>query len=332
MSAHWSRHDIALEELLLLSFEGATRRFREQGPALLVTPAVSHGGVDFFVVNMLSPVRSVFWAAPILRTVVTRHLVAGAELKSELLATLNSSVKRVSRGHKSVRTEWLRSLLDDLGSPRRGALVSLCEDVPSFKELGRRMSCVVDGESLDAFIRQQDAYLAELDTFAFFGADDRAVMLDAPEPPSLRGSFFSGISPIAYVGKGDLWEEVNQQLLAALKREIRQLEDGQSFSFQMEPARVVNPVVNFNLPPEKSWQRRCEACLLELLSCRARLIRLLQWPSHAANALSASAPTTEGIPALGDYGANLPFNASAELEAYLTEMTRRYPLMSAVLK
>ncbi len=256
---------------------------------------------------------------------MAHRLPADAALRAKVKTQLKPFLPaRGPASKKAGRTEWLRTFLEDLGEDR-GPARTLSAQPPSFKEQFRRLSCVLRNDAVAAFVQGQNSELGELGDFAFFGADERVLMLDSTEPASLRAAFFSGISPVAFIKQPDAWDALNQRLLAGMVAEIRALEAGAAYSFQIEPLRVVNPVLNFHLPPVAALRQRSEACLVQALACRARLVRLLGWPSHLASVLAALPVEDTGLPTLRDYQATAPYDAVAELQAYLSDMAMRFP-------
>jgi hypothetical protein len=330
----WHRHDVEFEDLLSLSFEAATERFRSQGPSIIVSRLAPEAGPDWCVANLLAPEGRVLWAAAAPQALASRRLPADATLRTQLKTELKASLQRLRRTHKDQpqRKEWLRALLEDLGEARGGPLETLCTLAPTFREIGRRRSCVLPAAAVGAFIDEQNRLLDELGGFAFYGVDERAIMLDALEPGSLRSAFLSGLSPLTFHGMPEAWDALNQRLLSALLSEIRSLEAGGAYSFQTEALRIVNPVVNLHLPAGGALRQRNEACLLQILSCRARLVRLLGWPSHLPSALSALGTRDSALPTIDSYGALAPFHAGDELRAYVADMRSRHPQFTATFK
>ena len=329
MANYWTRFDIEFEELLSLSFEDATERFRSQGPAVLITPIETRSAGAFYVANLLSPIGKVFWAAPIMPCILRHRLFGGARRPDEFKSEIRALLRRASRARKSRRIEWLGSVLTGRDGQK---YITLCNQLPAEREIGRQISCVPHGLSIDEFLREQNEQLAELGEFAFYGADERTVMVGDFGQPSLLGSLFSGID---VRNAREIEDAMNRLLLAKMKHQIRLLEAGVAFSFQMEPGRVVHAGLLLNLPfGNWSVPQQSKPHLMELLSCRARLVHLLGWPSHFPRVLHGIRPADYGWhgPAIRDYNANTPYDAAAELDAYLSEMCERYPVSTRAVK
>lgn len=325
-------HEIGLPDLLQTDFGDATRRWRGEAAALLATPI--DAAAELQLVNLLSPAGFTFWSACPPWSLATRRLPSDAAIQRDLKAILKSlpkSPKGAGPGSPPF-LEWLQPLFEGLGDARARIVRTLCVQAPWFRELGRRQTCVVATSDLPGFVAEQNALMHELASHAFLGADERFVMRDGLEPASLRAAFFSGLSPITFAQQPQAWEFMHQRLLAAISGEIRHLEAGDGFAFQLEPLRVVNPVVNFHLPISGALSRQCEPLLQQVLSCRARLVRLLGWPNHLASALSALGTHESALPTIDSYGAVAPFHAGDELRAYVADMRARYPRFTSIIE
>ena len=64
---------------------------------------------------------------------------------------------------------------------------------------------------------------------------------------------------------------------------------------------------------------------------RGLRVRLLGWPSHLAGVLAALVEGA-GLPTIMDYHATTPYDAVAELQAYLADMAMRFPLLFETLR
>jgi len=181
-------HEIELPELLGTGFDAATARWRGIAPALVVTPVAGTAGVR--LVNLLAPRGQAFWAAASVPSLAAHRLARDTATRSAI-KEVQKGLPKADRADKAsgpgtpAHLEWLQPIFEDLWDGCARSVRSLCEHAPTFRELGRRRACIVAAGALDCFIVDQDALLAELGAQAFFGTDERSVMLDGVEPASV---------------------------------------------------------------------------------------------------------------------------------------------------
>jgi hypothetical protein len=121
---------------------------------------------------------------------------------------------------------------------------------------------------------------------------------------------------------------VKQEVLVELKWVVKLLEDDTPFDTPIEPIWMIKGLVGFYLMPAMGQNAPDseDPVSKEILAYRARLVRLLGWPQHYHSVVRALAGFREQmqdmkLPTLS------PYDVVAELEAYLDDMRRRYPVL-----
>jgi len=167
----------------------------------------------------------------------------------------------------------------------------------------------------------------ELGKYAFYRIDESVELADSRGRKSLGFYLFHGIDLLDHPTQAarDL---LQMEVLSELKFVVSRLESGGGFDTPIEPVWIVKGLVSFALlgaTDDHPISREYELSR-QIISYRARLVHLLGWPSHHASVSRAIEPFRKS-----KSGRNPdrfePYDVEAELQAYLDQVGRLYPIV-----
>jgi hypothetical protein len=308
------------------TFESLTEKYRGHKPLVLTTDMVNLKG--YTVLNIFAPLHAAFWSAPSFNGSLGACRDSVVHLfGSDAARDLFMKDMRLAKIRKTdPQLRLFHAYADILKISGRG-VPNLGEGRLNYSEKWRFASVGVPTQLKQAALALLEREVAEFGKYAFFRIDE-SVHLTDPRRRSSVGSFvFHNIDLLSFSSSQER-DQVKQEVLSELKWLVKRLEDGTAFDTPIEPIWMIKGQVGFYLMPaiDKSGPDWEDPLAKEILSYRARVVRRLGWPQQYHSVVRALSGFREQTQEL-ELTTFSPYDVVAELEAYLDDMRRLYPVL-----
>lgn len=310
--------DVAPEDLGVHTFESLSAKYRSSTVVALTTRL---GLLDGVVINLLSPLGSVFCAPSLSSGFMRQGFGCGFEFSRDRQRLYASELRRASVRMASAQARLFGNFNDVYGKRARAVPSLSCE-----------MPYLENSRILTRGFNSQDAAAVRIYVDRYFAQLGHQVCIEFPEGQRVnnflpgRYSFdfwlMNWASPIFGLHHGDDCDAMGLRVLAELQRSVARLESGLPYDIVEDPiCRIYRPA---RLHCQPSFARPLTA---EVICYRSRLLRLLRWPSYFRRVEAQIVDLRETWDELSAGMPPLPYQPIEELEAYLTDMLELFPVL-----
>lgn len=324
----WERISVPLPEIEgCTDFEVLSHNYRSARPVALITPLKNLS--DCVAVNLLAPRDAAFWAAldwlVIFRfeRVLLDHLAPkNVTKKRRFLRDLRS----VNVSNRSPAIRLFHMFANSFNLYGR-AIPGFSSDAIATPETGRMVSLGVPLDLLEPAFDYLDRELLQLRRFAFLAVDG-AITLNDPVLSYKRGvgaALFGRFAPLKRYGEEWMRDQLDS-IHAALKWAIDRVERTGKLDIPMDAQSLLRPCPSFFLATSAHgpYNEDKDPIYREIISLRARLIRLLGWPIFFPDVDRA---LREEEARLNSYAITEPYDVLQELKAYRESALAAYPVL-----
>jgi hypothetical protein len=320
----WDWIDLSVRDLAGATFESITSRYRKDRPVGLLAPLEHLEG--YVALNVFAPLGTAWWAVTRSGFVSEcrdsiRHLSGDKEARAAFMKDMRTA--KIRKNDPQFRL--LGQFADVLDIS--GAGVPSLSTNARYAERWRFWSVGFPAQYRDAVIDRLEREATQFGARGFFGIDESVILAD-PAGRSSTGSYLFHNIDYRFYGVQPERDRFRREVLGELKRAITMLESGAGFDVPIEPIWMIKGVVGFVLFPAVGQHpaEYDEPLAREILSYRARLVRLLGWPHQYLSVRNALNEFREQNVEFGR-GIFEPFCIEDELNDYVDEMERRYPVL-----
>lgn len=313
---YWEWIDVPLGAYVNATFQEISGRFRGPNPVGLITKLEAIP--ELLVINLLTPVNSVFWGCPQKGTFYNQFGSSSfVTLVCQRAALIRKELKASGISAESKAMYWLGDILQSIQLSRKREQFA----EPNNNTGPGFLSISIPNASLGGFQLRLQQELTQFGDYSFFPFDECDT--------NGREEFTENEVPEArLVGTGYTHFAAVSELLDSLVSTVGAMEAGEAFDYNLPTFHISHGGVSFyssilnGLTVGDIWEME-----RKILSYRARLVRLLGWPSHfeaIQQVISAESSSGGGVLS---YGITSPYNVAEELRSYISEMTSRYPVL-----
>lgn len=316
----WRWIDVEMSDLAGQTFESLTTKYRSEKPTALVTRLSHLEG--YMALNLFSPLHSAFWAAANSRTFFASTFDSVRYLDK---AWARVAFKKDLRQAKIRHTDPQIRFFDDYANVLQisgKSVPSLSEDSMTYPEAWRFWSHAFPEKFRAEIVDFLEQELCDFGKFSFFRIDESVHLADPRSRSSVGGNLFSFVDYI-WFGSQVSREEFEQKILGELKVAVMRMEGGRGFDTPIEPIWLIKGHVSFHSHTNTSIS-------MEILSYRARLVNLLEWPQQyrsVSDGLNYFKQQKEE----GNFVHAGPYDIEFELTSYMEKMIKCYPILGREL-
>ncbi len=324
----WNWIEVPAKDLADQTFESLTVKYRGEKPVGLLTALDNLSG--YVVLNLFAPLHAVFWASAKFPGIVLechdslKNLYEDSDARRSFMKDLRQA--KIRKGSKQARL--FDEYMDRLQISGK-SVTNLGEGLLNYSEKYRFQSLGFPACHQQAIMEFLEREVEEFGPFAFFRIDESVRLTDPRRWRSFGSYLFQGIDYFHFGIQAER-EKLKQEVLAELKWVVTRLEDRIPFDVQIEPIWMIKGVVSFRLFPAvfNNAAEFDDNVARGILSYRARMVRLLGWPHQYHSVKNALKQFIQQKNEL-QLPAFEPYDVEAELEGYIDEMCRRYPILSS---
>lgn len=325
----WQWRDIHASNFAGKSFNNISSEYRCGNPVGLLTHSMA--GPEVVVVNLLAPLHQVFWSCAQLPACTSLPTLIHDQPETQR-AALASGVEAMFKAAKvkiaSAQARWFAEYAQAAGKSAR-SVPSLSEPELSYLEAWRWVHLTVRRERLETLKRLLEAELEQFGELAFWTCDERIQLFS-----SQTGFASSGDARLKDLGSKsmklalempDAYVRLQESALDELATTIGRLELGIPFDYRLDARALLTGPLVAEMPVNWTLTSRIRQLEQEISASKARLIRLLGWPTHYHWAKDK----LQDIEANERWrGVQRPYNLLDELKAYVISMEATYPVLS----
>lgn len=326
---YWEWRDVPPGYFAEKSFNRVSSEHRRGNPVGLLTHSIA--GPEVVIVNLLAPLHQVFWSCaqyPAYASLPTLIHDQPETQRAALASGAGKMLRAAKVSPSSAQARWFDEYAQAAGKSRR-SVPSLSHPELSYFEAGRWVHLTVRRARLEAMKNLLEAEIEQFGEFAFWTCDERVKLSDTQ-----WGFASSNDARLIDLGSKSMklalempgaYVRLQESALDELATTIRRLELGVPFDYRLDTRVLLTGALVAEMPIGWTLTDRIRQLEQEINASKARLIRLLGWPTHYYWAKDK----LQDVDANERWaGIERPYSLLDELRAYVSSMEKMYPVLS----